>query len=359
MTPSPHDDTGPADAVLVAPYGPAGASTRVRGLDWFDHVGLRPELKTYLGTQDTTPSTLLRRPASVVRAEGRIRLWARGRGRGPLLLLRNATPLSNGGVERRLLRSSTHGVYDFDDALMVQQPGLAASVFSRARVWRRAVQAADTVIAGNDYLADAASDLASDVVVVPTCVEPTVYRIKTDYAVGDPPRAVWVGSPSTEVYLRGIAPALLAEHRRSGMRVTVISAGAASLDGLEIMTDRVEWREDIAESTLADADLGLMPLSDGPWERGKCAYKLLQYGAAGLPAVGSPVGANRPVLEMLDGLASTGLDEWSDALAMLVSESAERRQARGRAAAVAVIEHFSFGRWAETWRRAVLGEGSS
>jgi glycosyltransferase involved in cell wall biosynthesis len=326
---------------------------RVRGVEWFEHVGVEPELRTYLGTPDTSARTLGRHPVRVARAELALRTRETLSTRS-LFLLRNATPLSNGAVEARLLRSAAHGVYDFDDALMIQQAGVVAGIFSRARVWRRAVEAADVVIAGNDYLADAASAHSSNVTMIPTCVEPDGYRVKTRYEIGDPARAVWLGSPTTEVYLRAIAPALLAEHRRSGLRLTVISAGAAALDGLEIMADRVPWRPGVAEERLASADFGLMPLTDGPWERGKCAYKLLQYAAAGLPVIGSPVGVNREVIERFEGLGPTTESEWADALESMVSEPASARAGRGRAARDAVTEHYSFRRWAEPWQAAVL-----
>ena len=160
------------DLRLVAPYGELGASTRVRALAWLEHLGLSAELHTYLGTPDTRPGRLLRQPGAVLRAEAGLRTSARRSDGKPLLLLRNATPFSSGRVEERILRAASHAVYDFDDALMVQQPGALARLFSRARAWRRAVGAADVVIAGNEYLADAAAEHAREVVVVPTCVAP-------------------------------------------------------------------------------------------------------------------------------------------------------------------------------------------
>jgi glycosyltransferase involved in cell wall biosynthesis len=346
------------DAALrvVAPYGPTAASTRVRALEWLEHLGLDADLSLYLGTGTTRLGDLRRDPAGVLRAERHLRRMRRTVDDAPLLLVRNASPLSNGWIERRLLRAASHGVFDFDDALMVQQPGVANHVFSRARAWRRAVAAADTVIAGNTYLADAASALNDSVTVVPSCVDADAYRTKTEHAWDDAPVAVWLGSPSTEPFLRHIAPALLAEHRRSGLRLRVISAGTAPLGDLDAMTDRVAWAPSVAERTLASADVGLMPLPDDPWTRGKCGYKLLQYAAAGLPVIGSPVGVNNEVLRELGGLGATTTAEWADALRLVVDGSEDERAAMGARALSGVEREFSFRRWADEWRRAVLGE---
>jgi glycosyltransferase involved in cell wall biosynthesis len=168
--------------------------------------------------------------------------------------------------------------------------------------------------------------------------------------------AVWLGSPSTEPFLCHIAPALLAEHRRSGLRLRVISAGTAPLGDLDAMTDRVAWAPSVAERTLASADVGLMPLPDDPWTRGKCGYKLLQYAAAGLPVIGSPVGVNNEVLRELGGLGATTTAEWADALRLVVDGSEDERAAMGARALSGVEREFSFRRWADEWRRAVLGE---
>jgi glycosyltransferase involved in cell wall biosynthesis len=150
-----------------------------------------------------------------------------------------------------------------------------------------------------------------------------------------------------------VAPGLLAVHRRTGARLTVISAGERSLGELDAMVDRVAWDASRSNALLAEADCGLMPLPDTPFSRGKCAYKLLQYGAAGLPAVATPVGVNGRVLDQLGGLPATGPDEWADALVALLDEPEARRRARGLQARRAVTEHYSYAAWEPAFRRAL------
>lgn len=244
-------------------------------------------------------------------------------------------------------------MYDFDDALHDDRRGGVHRVFGEAAGWSTAVRGADLVVAGNDLLAEAASRLNPNVTVIPSCVDPDDYPVKEDYAVGEVPRLLWLGSPSTEPYLDEVAPALLQVHRATGARLTVISAGSRPLGELEAMTDRVTWDGPRTDRLIAAADCGLMPLPDTAWSRGKCAYKLLQYGAAGLPSVASPVGVNARVLEQLHGLPATDTGSWVDAVLALLSEPEAARRARGDAARRAVAEHYSFAAWQDDFLRAL------
>ncbi len=339
--------------VVVTPYGPEGGSSRVRVYDWLDHLGVTAEVHDYRSASANRPKTLLRQPFSTVRAERTTRsVDVAGR---RLLLSREASPLSGGRLEARLLRSAGHGAYDVDDALFHDTGSGVRRVLSKAATWSRAVAAADVVVAGNDYLADRASRTARRVVVIPSCVEPDTYRLKATYALADPPRLVWVGSPSTEPYLRAVAPSLLEVHRRTGARLRVVSAGSASLGSLDGMVDRIGWSLDAVGRALAESDVAIGPLVDTPYARGKCAYKLLQYAAAGLPIVASPVGANAAALEVFGGLAERSSSGWTEALVGLLAAGSDVRARLGAMARRGVEAHYSFARWAPLWRATVLG----
>jgi glycosyltransferase involved in cell wall biosynthesis len=289
----------------------------------------------------------------VVAAERRLRRLVGEVGDATVILSREASPLSFGGIEARLLRAAAHGVYDFDDALYAGYPGGALAWARHIDVvWRRSVRAADVVIAGNDLLADHASALASRVVVVPSCVEPADYLVKQSYAV-DTPTLVWLGSPSTEPQLDLIREPLLAVHERLGARLRLISAGQRSHGELDRMIDRVAWTPEGVAPALAGADVGIMPLEDVEWTRGKCGYKLLQYGAAALPVVGSAVGVNVEVLQRLGGTAVRTPAEWRDALLALFQASDAERERAGHSALAGVTRHYSFAAWAQTWKAAI------
>lgn len=330
-------------------YGRSAGSARVRVFDWLDRVDVPAVSHSYLDSASNSPRSLLRSPLRLLEAEWRLRRAPSGG--ATVLVSRQASPLSRGGVEGRLLRGAGFGVYDFDDALYLDRRG----PLPKAAIWRSAVAAADRVIAGNATLAEQASRVNRDVTVIPSCVDPAQYTRKTDFDIHSAPCAVWIGSPATERYLLDIESALLRAHEETGMRLSVISAGSATLGALDAIVDRVEWSPQTFGAALAGADLGLMPTPDSAWARGKCGYKLLQYGAAALPMMGDPVGVNAEILERGDGLAPRSTAEWTDALIGFFSESAGRRRGRGDAGHRAVLEHYSFAAWEEAWRQAVTG----
>jgi glycosyltransferase involved in cell wall biosynthesis len=328
--------------VVVTPYGRAAGSSRVRVYQWLDRLAQPPRVANYLGA--SSAAGLARRPLAVLRAEWRLRALRPAR----VLLHREASPLSRGGLERRLLRSAAFGAYDFDDAL---QWDTRRRLFSKVATCEGAVAQADRVIAGNDVLAEWARARARDVVVIPSCVEPGEYRPKQTYALADPPRLVWIGSPATEQYLEFVREPLLALNRSLGVRLTVLSRGDAPLGGLDAIADRVTWTPDGFAAVLASADIGIGPLEDTPYSRGKCAYKLLQYGATGLPTIATPVGANRLALQRLGGVAATSTTDWYEGIEALLT--APDRAAIGARALTEVVAHYSYAAWEQAWRGAV------
>jgi glycosyltransferase involved in cell wall biosynthesis len=271
-----------------------------------------------------------------------------------LLLHREASPLSRGGLERRLLRSAGSGIYDLDDALHQDhgQGGMLRRWAPKSRKADCCVRAADRVIAGNSMLAEWASRHNRDVVVIPSCVAPERYQPKSDYTGGDVPRLVWIGSPDNEAHLLLISGPLIELHRRIGARLTLIGTLQPQLGPLEALIDRVAWSEDVQHETLADADVGLMPLPDDAYSRGKCGYKLLQYAAAAIPFVASPVGVNAEILQQFGMPAPRAAGEWVDALLHLFG-AVGYRQALGRQARQVVGRYWSYDAWLPTWEAAV------
>jgi hypothetical protein len=275
----------------------------------------------------------------------------------PLLLLRNARRLTRGRHEARLLGRASLGVYDLDDGLPWDGgdlPGLGhwtKRPFPRSLIARRAAAAAARMVVGNDVLAEWAAERCADVRVVPTCVEPADYRLRDSWEIADPPVLGWIGSPATEGYLVGIAGALAEVHRRTGARLALISGAGAIPPTLRGFTDKSTWTPSAVQS-IAGWDIGLMPLRDGLYERAKCGYKLLQYGASGVPAVASPVGVNRSMLELMDGLAPTAAGDWVEALMALLTEPAARRAERA-AAGVALAKAYSYEAWEDAFLDAV------
>jgi glycosyltransferase involved in cell wall biosynthesis len=274
-----------------------------------------------------------------------------------VLIHREVSPFSSGRAIEQVAGGSALSAYDFDDALMWSPRSWKDYVWSRAENCQRAVAAVTRVIAGNEALAEWAQQFNPDVRLIPSCVEPSDYVLKSDYAQAGVPRLVWLGSPSTEPYLGSVADALLEVHRVTAARLTVISSGDAHLGPLAEMVDRIAWQPGI-ERSLGTYDLAISPLVNGPWERGKCAYKALQYAAAGLPTVISPVGANAVVAERLGLVAARTSTDWVDALVDLLRSSDASRRGIGVGARQGVERHYSFARWASDWLDAI-GEESA
>lgn len=342
--------------VVVTPYGETGASSRVRVFDWLRHLNAGAEIHSYLGSGDHSARTLAQRPFAITRAEYELRALSQRVHERTLLLSRLASPFSNGSLEANLLRRAQHSVYDFDDALWASSTTGIRRLFPKGKIWLKSIRSADCVVAGSEYLCDYAARLSTNVVYIPSCIEPRSYVQKRSYELQAAPILVWLGSISTEKHLELIEDALLILHARKGLRLKLIGSKQGNLGALESMIDRVRWTNSDYAMHLASGDVAIAPLLDDEFARGKCAYKLLQYGATGLPIVGSPVGANAKVLDALGGLIVNGTTEWVEAIEQLLDEASSAREARGVHARGQTSSLYSYEVWGSSWAACVLPE---
>lgn len=244
---------------------------------------------------------------------------------------KEALPWFPAWLERWFLRGRPY-VLDFDDAIF-HSYDLHRFAWVRQIYGRRIdvlMRGARLVVAGNHYLANRAVGAgAKRVEIIPTVVDLLRYIPKQTYSVEHKPRIVWIGSPYTTTYLREIAEPLAALAKRQPFTLRIIGGGALIMPGVNV--EVLPWSNDTEAALIAECDIGIMPLQDTPWEQGKCAYKLIQYMACGLPAVASPIGANCDVV--IDGetgfLADTPI-AWVEKLESLLRDSA-LRQRLGRA----------------------------
>lgn len=248
------------------------------------------------------------------------------------------------GIEARLIaRFARQRVFDVDDAIYVRKPRRLGDPVHDS-TWRRK-KFADTcrhvnvVAAGNEVLAGVARASARDIAILPTSIDAAAYRATTASA-GDPPTIAWIGSPENLIYLEMIRPALARlAIRYPSLRVRVICSAFPEWD--EITVERIVWSSATEAASLAAAHIGIMPLTDDEWSRGKCAFKLLQYMAASLPCVASPVGANtEAVLDGVNGFHARTVNEWEQSLARLI-DSAELRARFGAAGHAHVEERYA------------------
>lgn len=241
-------------------------------------------------------------------------------------------------------------VFDFDDAIWIH----SVSEANRRFAWLknvdkipRIVRLAHTVVAGNEYLADWARSYSNNVHVVPTCVD-TDHFAPTERRDGGPVTIGWSGSPSTFAHLKPLMPVLekLVARFQDGVRIRVM--GDASFVHAPLQLRGEAWTADAELQLLREVDIGLMPLPDDAWTRGKCGLKGLVSMSMGAATVMSPVGVNTEIVTHGEnGLLARSDDEWLEHLSRLIEDAALRRRL-GAAGRQTVIDRYSVQRWAPT-----------
>lgn len=245
-------------------------------------------------------------------------------------------------IERLLLRKSIPLIVDYDDAIFHRYDMHGSSIV-RSLLGKKidaVMRRADLVIAGNSYLAERAWTAgAARVEVIPTVVDLERYPAAGLKAVPVPVVIGWIGSPSTAPYLAPVSRLLADLAGRHPIACVAIGAREDQVLGSPFIAK--EWSESQETKLLQGLDIGIMPLPDEPWTRGKCGYKLIQYMACGLPVVASPVGVNTRIIRHGENgfLASTDA-EWEQALTRLISSQDVRRR-MGAAGRRRVEQEFS------------------
>jgi glycosyltransferase involved in cell wall biosynthesis len=217
-------------------------------------------------------------------------------------------------------------IYDFDDAVMVGRHGGLRGIWTRRRRqagFARALAIASAATCGNAFLAAQCGALPT--AVVPSAV-PLDVPVHVPRADARPLRIGWVGKNTNLRYVRELGPALAELAQRVPLELVCVSNGELAVPGCTVVNE--PWSREGEAALIATFDVGIMPLAlDEPWSRGKCAYKLLQYMAAGVPAVGSDVGMNGELIESgRNGLLARTANDWVEALASLANDVALRER---------------------------------
>jgi glycosyltransferase involved in cell wall biosynthesis len=222
-------------------------------------------------------------------------------------------------------------IYDFDDAIMYDARDAQTPDRKRKKAFQRTVKLADMVIAGNSYLAEHAREFNSNVAVIPTGLDTSAYKVQVSPIKDGKIRLVWIGSSSTLRYLAEIKTALEEiGSRLDNVILRIICDEFLDLKNMKV--EKVQWSFQNQAIDLVASDIGLAPLPDNAFTRGKCGFKILQYAAAGLPTVASPVGVNAEYASNgVTGFHATNTAEWITSISRLI-ENAELRKTMGRQA---------------------------
>lgn len=230
-------------------------------------------------------------------------------------------------------------VYDLDDAVMYRPSGRRRQVsILRGLRFSRTVRKCSLYLAGNEYLLSRAAQRVRGVI-QPTPVEVARHPVRGDW----PERGTtvgWIGTEATLPYLRAVAgPLAEVAAARGDLVLRVIGPEPEPMPGVRV--EHVPWSDGTEAEAIRALDVGILPLPDDRWTRGKCAFKALQYMAAGLPVLASPVGVNRDVVvEGKTGFLPKGPGEWAGRLGRLLGDAA-LRESMGRAGRAHVEERYA------------------
>ncbi len=234
-------------------------------------------------------------------------------------------------------------VFDFDDSIMYRSSrhGNHHS-WSKMKKFKTMMTTVDGVIAGNTYLKNEAAKFISPekIYIIPTIVDLKEYSIKKynmakkDFIIG------WIGTSGNLHYLKSIAPAFKKLNRKyKNVKLKIVCDGFFDLSNVEVI--KKIWRPEDVEEDLKSFDVGVMPITDDLWTRGKCGLKVVQYLAAGVPAVVSPVGLNRDLaIPGKTGLWAEDIDDWTDKISELVDHP-DKRMKMGLAGRKLVEKEYS------------------
>lgn len=328
----------PVRVLVLTKYGRLGASSRLRSLQylpWLQRAGMQVTVQSLL-SDDQLLARYHRGAYAALQLlqayASRCRALLQRHQFDVIWIEKEALPWWPLWIEQGLL-SHVPYVLDFDDAIFHNYDQHSSS-FVRLAFGKRLdglMAKAALVVGGNNYLAQRARDAGTPwVEVIPTVIDLDRYppRANPFVAVSTPAKPlkiVWIGTPGNVRYLQLIREPLQALAAKHSFVLRVIGATELNIPGVQV--EVLPWSENTEVQLISDSDIGVMPLQDSPWEKGKCGYKLIQYMACGLPVVASAIGVNPEIVEHgSNGYLATTPQEWVASLGQLLRDESLRMQ---------------------------------
>lgn len=265
-----------------------------------------------------------------------------------IFIFRDALMTGSTFFEKRFARSKAKIIFDFDDAIWMQNVSDAnkkLSFLKNAGKTGTIIRLSDMIFAGNRYLADYAADFNRNIVIVPTTIDTDIY-VPGKKELNEQTVCIgWSGSFSTIQHFTLAIPALERIKEKYGSKVKFMIIGDARYYCKELATQGVAWNAATEIEDLSEIDIGIMPLPDDEWAKGKCGLKGLQYMALGIPTLMSPVGVNTEIIQPgINGFLPATEDEWVEILSKLI-ENKECRIKIGNTGRQTVIDKYSVEAW--------------
>lgn len=246
--------------------------------------------------------------------------------------------------EKKFSRSGAKVIFDFDDSIwkldispanrrfgFLKNPGKTADI----------IRYAHQIIAGNNYLADYAKQYNKNVIIIPTTID-TGKHVPVKHKNNDQTIVIgWTGSHTTIKHFELAVPFLKTIRERYKEQVSFVVIGDENYQNNELGIRGIKWQSSSEIEDLQQCDIGIMPLPDDEWAKGKCGLKGLQYMALEIPTIMSPVGVNTSIIRNGEnGFLADKNEEWVAILCDLI-EHPEKRAAIGRAGRETVEQHYS------------------
>lgn len=245
--------------------------------------------------------------------------------------------------EKRFAKSKTKMIFDFDDSIWLQD----VSPVNNRLAWlknsdktKNIIALSDLIFAGNQYLADYASNYNNNIRIVPTTIDTNEY-LRVNIPKDGKVCIGWSGSFSTIKHFEFSLPVLRKIKERFGEKVYFKVIGDPSYENKELGIQGIKWTSESEIRELSEIDIGIMPLPDDEWAKGKCGLKGLQYMALEIATIMSPVGVNIEIIEDGEnGFLADSVADWVNKIGLLV-ESEDLRKKLGKEGRETVIKEYS------------------
>lgn len=252
-------------------------------------------------------------------------------------------------------RSKAKLIFDFDDSIWLQDENPNQSLFQKLKnplKTGKIISYCDLIIAGNEYLKEYALQHNSNVTIIPTTIDTEEY---SPIEISDREKAIcvgWSGSFSTIKHFESALEPLKVIKEKYGDKVRFKVIGDGNYKNDELQITGLPWKKDTEIEDLCDIDIGIMPLPDDAWSKGKCGLKGLQYMALEIPTIMSPVGVNSEIIEEgKNGMLASSIEEWVQKLSQLIEDSSLRKQ-MGEEGRKTVLKDFSVEANKDKWLKA-------
>ena len=230
--------------------------------------------------------------------------------------------------ERILKLMGIKYIVDYDDAIFHQYDNSNNKIIKLflSNKIAKVMKYSSLVVAGNRYLSSYATKAGAKATVVPTVIDLDKYdKVVVNQKDNKEVVIGWIGSPSTSKYLTFLEDVFIELSQKYSIKVHIIGSTVSPFKNFNAKL--IKWSEDSEIEEMKKFDIGIMPLLDSPWERGKCGFKLIQYMGCSLPVVGSPVGVNSEIIDHVkNGFLATTIEEWKDGLEVLIGDKDLRKE---------------------------------